>query len=352
MSCLRVTHVTLLVIAGLLCLSGCAHTRFHAFEPLLPEPETCDAPQWLVGFRYPSFTGSQTELVAVEGYQAGKIPVVFVHGLASDATAWDEMIAELMKDSSLRQQFQFWTFRYPTGASYLHSAAELRIAWIDALTRYDPQGRDEALRNAVFVGHSMGGLLSRLQVTTCDDQLWRCVPKEAMTEVLRQPTLHAALKRAFEFKSQPTIRRVVYIATPHGGSHATESIPGKIASRLVVFPEEIQKSFETLRSGTEGLPDRVPNAVDHLAPGNAVLETVASLPIALNVKTHSIIGSGFLTPGPGTGDRVVTVANARTPGVESELLVESKHTDIHRARETVAELKRILRVHADEAIRQ
>ncbi|MEM9588176.1 MAG: hypothetical protein AAGA03_12920 [Planctomycetota bacterium] len=41
----------------------------------------------LEGFRRPRHGGSQTELILLGGYQPGKIPVVFIHGLLADASS-------------------------------------------------------------------------------------------------------------------------------------------------------------------------------------------------------------------------------------------------------------------------
>lgn len=335
---------------GVLTFAGCLLNRAVA-QTLVMEDAT-KPPQSLEGFRNPDLDGGQTELRAIGGYQRGKIPVVFVHGLASDSTTWDETILALQRDPELNHLFQFWTFRYPTGISYLHSAAQLRAAWCDALNRCDPQHTDAALQHAVFVGHSMGGLLSRLQVTGCRDELWKCFPRQTIEQLAANSTMLADMRRVLVFSPHRTIRRVIYIGTPHGGSIATNSVVGRIASRMVRFPDELQNGLDAMRaSGADSLPARLPTAVDHLAPGNAILTTVAGLSIAPGVKTHSIIGSGYLTPPRRLGDRIVTVESARTPGVESELLIQAKHMTIHRVPETIAELRRILGVHAQETFR-
>ena len=42
----------------------------------------------------------------------------------------------------------------------------------------------------------------------------------------------------------------------------------------------------------------------------------------------------------------VPVASAQHPGVESEVYIDSRHARLQRHQETVAEVKRILRLHA------
>src|SRR5207248_836369 len=45
----------------------------------------------------------------------GKIPVVLIHGLWSSPRSWAPMIEGLQADPILRENYQFWTFGYPTG---------------------------------------------------------------------------------------------------------------------------------------------------------------------------------------------------------------------------------------------
>jgi len=44
----------------------------------------------------------------------------------------------------------------------------------------DPEGNDHALDRMVLVGHSMGGLVSRLQTTKSGDQFWNLVSSATM----------------------------------------------------------------------------------------------------------------------------------------------------------------------------
>lgn len=199
---------------------------------------------------------------------------------------------------------------------------------------------------------AIGGYQQGRIPVVCRDELWKCFSPQVVGQLFADRKMLAKIQPVFEFSPHSTIRRVVYIGTPHGGSIATNSAVGRVANRLTAFPDEFHYFFDALRaSGVDSLPARLPTAVDHLSPGNAVLATVASLPVAPGVKTHSIIGYGYRTPPRSLGDRIVTVENARTGGVESELLVRAKHTSIHHAAETIAELKRILWEHARVTLR-
>src|SRR3954454_15795596 len=55
-----------------------------------------------------------TGLSLLSPYDRGKVPVVFVHGLWSNACSWHRMIAALEDDPGLVGRYQFWTFGYST----------------------------------------------------------------------------------------------------------------------------------------------------------------------------------------------------------------------------------------------
>ncbi|MEJ7590700.1 MAG: hypothetical protein WKF77_04075 [Planctomycetaceae bacterium] len=113
----------LLPILLLVCASGCA---WH--QPTLPimfqAAQTLDGrtlpPQreYWTAFRTPSKFNA-TDSFLLEPYQPGRIPLVLIHGLASDALTWKEMIAALQSNQEIAARYQIWVYQYPTGNSYL-----------------------------------------------------------------------------------------------------------------------------------------------------------------------------------------------------------------------------------------
>ncbi|MEM9588175.1 MAG: hypothetical protein AAGA03_12915 [Planctomycetota bacterium] len=165
------------------------------------------------------------------------------------------------------------------------------------------------------------------------------------------PIARKQFEEIFRFEPEPMVRRVIYIATPHGGSLAAQSPIGKVARRLVALPEQVQQTYRGFQASNSNLPARIPNSIDHLMPGNSVLESIATFPVSRGVQSHSIIGAGHMTPPLSEGDGLVTVGSARVSGVASELLVLERHMDVHRSTETIGEVKRILRLHAAQNLR-
>jgi hypothetical protein len=67
-----------------------------------------------------------TGLYHLEPYDDKRIPVVFVHGLMSDARTWSQMLNTLLHDPVIRDKYQFLGFAYSSGNPIFVSAANLR----------------------------------------------------------------------------------------------------------------------------------------------------------------------------------------------------------------------------------
>jgi pimeloyl-ACP methyl ester carboxylesterase len=289
-------------------------------------------------------------LFFLEPYQRGKIPVVFVHGLLSRPSTWLDMANDLRAIPGFDQSYQVWAFRYATGRSFLASAALLRRDLRIALTRVDPAGTDTALRQMVLVGHSMGGLVAKLQVTESGDELWRAVANVPLDQVVTDPRTRMELAEVFFFSPQPFVRRVLFLATPHDGSSWANRPVGRLGALLVEPQAEAVVEHQQLIADNPGVfsseaQRRIPTSFDLLRPNSNLLQAIRRLPIPCSVHTHSIIGTGKRLLLEGPADGVVPVYSARYPGVDSELYVPATHTTIQRRPETIAEVARILCEH-------
>src|SRR5690242_3458523 len=124
-----------------------------------------------------------TQLASIEPYRPGRIPVVFVHGTASSAGRWGDMVNDLLDDPRIRERYQFWFFTYDTGNPVLYSAALLREALRDALHKLDPAGNDPALSQMVVIGHSQGGLLAKAMVVDSGDRVWNAIANKPIDQI-------------------------------------------------------------------------------------------------------------------------------------------------------------------------
>ena len=307
----------------------------------------------LEAFQMLGSTANAAGLFAIEPYQPGKIPLIFVHGLLSDPTTWLAMVNELRARPEILQRYQIWAFEYPTGDPFVLSARILREDLAEAIRTLDPKGQDPALSNMVVVGHSMGGLVAKLQVTSSQTHLWDSLANRPFDQIVASDESLANLAGSLFFEPQPAIRRVIFIATPHRGAGLAQRLVGRITSSLVNEPEARKAEHQCLIENNPGVfsqevQNRIPTSIDMLEPKSCVLQAVERLPIAPDVTLHSIIGDNGQLMGKPT-DGVVPVDSARHAGVASERLICTKHTKIQSTPEAIKEVLRILRLHAQTA---
>jgi pimeloyl-ACP methyl ester carboxylesterase len=312
---------------------------------------TQEGDSWLTGFLDPTATRGSASLRMSEPFQPGKIPIVLVHGLASSPVTWSHLENDLRAHPAIMARYQIWTFRYDTGDPFLTSASELRRQLLGLRQTYDPCRADLSESRMVMVGHSLGGLVSKLQVTYSGDALWQSAAKVPLASIRTDPATRAQLASSFYFSPSPDISCVIYIATPHHGSVYARRCVGLVSSALVKEPPAWTARHEQLVRDNPGafgeeLSRDIPNSIDLLDPSSQILEETSRLPYRDGVALHSIIGDDRWTPSEGANDGVVAVSSARLAGVESEIVVDASHTEILKESETTAEVLRILQEHA------
>jgi len=301
-------------------------------------------------FLTPAVKEGKSRLYTMEPYQPGKTPIVLIHGLLSDPFTWIEMVNELCVTKGFVENFQIWIFEYPTGQPFFASAATMREQLAKARSTFDPDRCDPKLSNTILVGHSMGGLIAKMQVTYSGDTLWRSAARVPLEQLTVSPSMKERLVSAFFFDPSPNVSRVVFIGTPHQGSIFARRPIGRIVSSLVSQPEERRASHRELIENNPGaftteVTKRIPSSVDMLNPESALLKTINQLPIDSNVQMHSVIGDSLWTLGYGASDGIVPVVSARHPKVQTERLVSETHSKLHKNEETIQELIAILNEH-------
>jgi hypothetical protein len=308
---------------------------------------------YLESFFSPDSNRVSEKLYTVEPYQPGKIPVVLVHGLLSDPYTWADMFNDLTNNRWFMEHCQLWIYEYPTGQAFLKSAADLRMRLRCARQTLDPQQRDPHFAQMVLVGHSMGGLISKLQVTSSGDALWRSVANRPFHEVNMPEEMRRDLAANFFFQPSADVSRVIYIGTPHKGSGYARRAVGRLGATLVSLSEEQEERHAALIESnpnvfTREVAKRIPTSVDMLDPESQLLQTMARLTLRPGVMTHSVIGDCCWTLGAGRSDGVVPVESAREPRAISERYVNEQHKKVHQDPITVREVLSILQLHAEQ----
>ena len=308
---------------------------------------------YLTGFLQPGSTTENEGLHMIEPYQPGKIPILFVHGLMSDPLVWANMANEIRACPEFVDRYQLWAFEYATGEPFLKSAAMLRRQLHVARALLDPTCSDPALEQILVVGHSMGGLVARLQISQSSDHLWNAVSCRPLHAIRAPQGVKAQLAESFFFEPSPFISHVVFIGVPHHGSPWANRPVGVIGASLVEEPSSLETEHEKLIANNPGVfssefARRVPTSIDLLKPQSPLLQSISQLERAPDIHLHSIIGGGHWMIGAGDSDSVVPVSSARTPGVVSETLIEAKHSELPRGEEGIAALFRIMRMQLAE----
>jgi hypothetical protein len=269
-----------------------------------------------------------------EPYDPHRIPIVFIHGLNSHPLMWREVVNDLRADPELRDKYQFLFFYYPTGWPPAYSALRLR----EEMVAFDKvYGRQH---NMILVGHSMGGIVARLQVISPGRTIWDAQLGPKADEAYKNlPASHLG-KRTFIFEANPEITREIYICVPHRGS--------KMADWSVVglFTKFIKMPFSIMAAAAD-VPGiiterRQLSSVNRLSPNNPLYSAMDRIPI--EVPYHSIIGDRGKGDTPNSSDGVVQYWSSHLKGAQSELIVPGPHGS-YSLPVTIAELKRILKLH-------
>ena len=197
-----------------------------------------ESPVWKLDFKQ-LLSGEQSVpsgTYLLRPYEPGKIPVVFVHGTASNPARWVEMFNTLITDPAIRQRYQFWFFVYNTGNPIAYSASLLRDSLDDLVKQLDPEQKDPSLREMVVIGHSQGGILTRMLASPSGDRFWQNVSDKPFDQFKMAEPQREMLRRALFFEASPYVRRVVYVSTPHRGSYQIKGWFENLARRFIELP--------------------------------------------------------------------------------------------------------------------
>ncbi|MCW5784491.1 MAG: alpha/beta fold hydrolase [Nitrospirales bacterium] len=294
--------------------------------------------------------GTPAQLAALEPYRPGRIPVVFVHGTASGPGRWADMLNDLIVDQKIRDRFQFWFFSYNTGNPILYSASGLHDALQQTVQHLGEKYHDPALQNMVVIGHSQGGLLTKLIAIDSGTTFWDSFSSEPLETFVASPTTQDFLRKSFFIKPLPFVKRVVFIATPHHGSYVAGSWIAHQLAKLVKLPawlvseltDVITQNDDALKLDLKGLQI---GSIYGMEPGSPLMTELAPLPLAKGVIGHSIIAVNSEGPLEEGTDGVVKYTSARLDGMDSEFIVRSGHS-CQSNPHTIGEVRRILLLHA------
>lgn len=305
---------------------------------------------WKLGMEqfFSSVEQVKSDVYLAQLHQPGRVPVVFVHGTFSSPVKWAEMINTLHADPEIRRRCEFWLFIYNSGNPTPYSAIKLRECLAAKVQALDPAGADSALRQMVVVGHSQGGLLTKLTATGTGDRLWRACDGRSLDRNTLTAKEREVIQRYCVYEPLPFVKRVIFISTPHRGSYLATSFVRRIVRKFVSLPGVLLRETKEV-AGLAGEADAPElqnprTSLDSMSPNNKGLLALAEIPTGPGIPCHSIIaveGKGDYHQGK---DGLVAYPSAHVDYAASEFVVHSKHSCQDKP-PTIEEVRRILLEH-------
>ena len=302
----------------------------------------------LAGLFKPQEFAGRARLARLQPYDPRKIPVVFVHGLGNSPATYGPLVDFLRGDPVIRKNYQIWFYAYPSGLPYPLAAAYLRQQLAEAAKRYP------GMRKPVLVGHSMGGMISRLLITESGSDLWNLYFDKPMDQLSLSAKARQMLEGMLLFDPVPNISRVIFVSASHRGSDKAVDFWGRLGASIVgspldnddVYAEAVAQARPEARTHSR---NRLPNSIDLLDPQSPFLEKINQLPTKKGVPYHSLIGDrgkgGFLDKtSPQSSDGIVAYWSSHLDGAASEYVIPSGHWS-HLHPLGMSEIKRILVEH-------
>jgi hypothetical protein len=203
------------------------------------------------------------------------------------------------------------------------------------------------------IGHSQGGLLTKLLVVDAGQQFWDLAIHRSPDEVELKSKNRELLEGSLLVTPSPYVKNVVFLSTPHRGSRLANFGLARLFSRFIRSPANLVAAVgdvfaddptvdaqRTMRNSA--------GSVGNMSPDSKFIQLLASLPIAPDISAHSIIGvrSGPIEEGT---DGVVSYQSAHLDDVDSELVVESGHSSQSNPA-VVEEIRRILIEHLADTL--
>ena len=294
---------------------------------------------------------TRPHIYLMQPYDPKRRTIVMLHGLASSPEAWINVANEVLGDETLRRRYQIWQVYYPTNAPLPLNNLAIREAITQTLAHFDPQGRAEASRNVTLIGHSMGGVLSRLLVSSSGDVLWGALREGYPMQAAQRRRIEEGLGPYLRFEPLPQVSDAIFIASPHRGTSFANKRISRWVANLITLPvamlgqlNDISREMMRVAPSSQDMgPLRIPNSIDNLSDRDAFVRLSSGLPLSPKVRYHSIIGND--TPGlplAESSDGIVPYTSAHLDGAVSELVIPSAHS-VQEHPLAILEIRRILR---------
>lgn len=306
----------------------------------------------LAGFFKADQRASTSGVFLMEPYDPDRIPVILVHGLVSVPMIWRSMIPDLLSDPEIAKRYQFMVFTYPSGYSIGQSSLLFRESLAALRAKYDPRGKHALSKNAVLIGHSMGGVLSHIMTADFGDRIWDQISDVPLEQTKFSPKAKVKLRELVFFEPDQGVNRVIFIAAPHRGAKMALTNLPNLLSALVKLPGNALSTTTNFFTEPAMLDLKIPHSkrltsIQSLRPDAPVALAMDKSPYRKGVIYHSIIGDKGKEDTPKSSDGVVEYWSSHQDGAASEIIVPTGHSGSYKDPKASAEIKRILHLHAE-----
>ncbi len=305
-------------------------------------------------------------LIMSESYNPNKKLVIMLHGLASSPETWVSISNDIMNDAVLRENYQIWQVFYSTNMPILENRYQINQLLRQAFDKVSKPYPNHQPTNAIIIGHSMGGVISRMLLS--DNNLLpsamtyigkKC--KQCYKYGLTIDNVAEITDGRFLLQSlTPTVKRAVFIASPFQGTTFADKFLPRVARKIIKLPANfvenmthrlIEHSSEQQRAELlEAFQDGAfQNGASELSPTSGFMQVTKDVRMNPSIQYHLIIGNNTKSHDENVmTDGIVPYKSSFLSGAVSNKVIAGGHS-IHNTPEAVLELRRILRLHLQES---
>lgn len=306
------------------------------------------------------------DLYMLEPYNPNKKVIIMLHGLASSPATWVNLTNTLLSDPVLGANYQVWQVAYSTNLPILENRYQIENLIQAAFNSVDPHAQDTASHNALLIGHSMGGVISRLLVSDDDlvDKLQTLdkTKEYRLISKLNDDQQHALASR-LKLSRLPQVDEAVFISAPFRGTDYADRWFTRTARRIISLPIGLtQKTIDALdkvsnSANKDGLVGSLylQNGASQLSDRSTFVALTGDVKINTAVRYHTIVGDhkgvmdgDLMSSGTAVSDKIsdgiVPYSSSHLDGAASETIITGSH-NIHESPKTVLQLRKILYQH-------
>jgi len=293
---------------------------------------------------------ARTGIFLSEPYDPDRTPIVMIHGLGSSPIIWRNIANAIKADPELQRRYQVWVVYYRSGMPIPQAGSVVRNFYYSVLDAFDPDQSDKASQDTIWIGHSMGGVLTHAAAKDVGDRLWEQLADMPFDEVGFSEETRAEIRPWIFWEPVPALSRGIFFSAPHGGSYLADSGIGNLGKRLIRLPLDlvrvqvdfIENAYDDLRFDARQ-PNSF-NSIASLSPSAPIYTALAASPWKEGFEYHTIVGTRGDPDLWTSSDGVVGYWSSHLEGAESELAVPTGHASFEHP-DAVAETLEILRNH-------